>query len=125
MFENTFSQGSIIGLFLLAYSVQVGFEIMRLSQSPNALVFAPRIALSSMASVLAMACIPALFWPIVYVAMFDGLLAGALFWILLQVGGGLATVILRIRGELIGIHVLALIVALPVGYVLTWIYRPW
>lgn len=50
MFENTITYGSLIGVFCLAYSMNVAIETLRISNSDHGRFFGPRIAHSGIAS---------------------------------------------------------------------------
>jgi|JYMV01.1.fsa_nt_gi hypothetical protein len=125
MFENTIYYGSVIGVLCLSYSMNVAIEALRVSNSDHGRVFGPRIAHSGIASLFSIAALPCILWPALYVGMFDGWVAGIVAWIGLQVLGGLATIIFRIRGPLLGLHIVLGMFALPAGYFLTLSNPPW
>lgn len=85
----------------------------------------PRIAHSALGTLFLICALPSSVWLAVYVGGFDGWLAGVVSWIGFQIIGAIATIVLRIKGPLLGLHVLLGIPSLIAGYFLTIASHPW
>lgn len=125
IFENTLAFGSVLGILLFAYCQNIAIEVLRLQRADPHGVMTARVLHSSAGTVFALAALPCVIWPALYVALFDGVLAGLAVWLILQVFGAILTMVLGIRGDLLPIHLMIGLVALPVGYYLTLTQAPW
>lgn len=125
IFENTVAFGSILGVLLLGYCQNTAIEVLRLQHTDQNAVMTARVLHGSVGTVFALAALPCIVWPAIYVALFDGVLAGLVAWVTLQLVGAFATMVLSIRGGLLPLHLLIGLVALPTGYYLTLTNAPW
>lgn len=123
MFENFLSAGSIIGALCLVYASNVAIEVSAVGRrGPHV---GPAIAHNTLGTLFVFCALPCIIWPAVYVGGFDGWLAGGISWIIFQIIGAAATMILRIKGPLLGLHMLLGIASLGAGYYLTFTNLPW
>lgn len=123
MFENFFSHGSIIGALLLVYASNVAIEVATVSRrGPH---IGPPVAHNTFGTLFVLCALPCAIWPAIYVGGFDGWLAGALSWVAFQSIGALVTILLKIKGPLLGLHVMVGYLCLTIGYWLTFTNFPW
>lgn len=117
MFEKFLEYGSIFSVVLMTYAGNVMMEALRMDRFYK--FQAPPIITTSLAAVFMILSIPCAIWPAIYIGLFSGFAAGAIGWVALQVAGAIATIILGIRGPLLGIHFLLACIAFPIGYYLS------
>lgn len=84
-----------------------------------------RVLHSSAGTVFALAALPCVIWPALYVAMFDGVLVGLAAWLIFQVFGAIVAMVLSIRGGFLPLHLIIGLAELPLGYDLTLASAPW
>ncbi len=119
MFGHFFDQGSVASVVLMVYACNVMMECLRLDRLDPSGVNSPLILKRSLSTIFMVGSIPCAIWPAIYIGIFEGWVAGILSWVILQVIGGLGTIILRIRGPAIAFHFIAACVAYPIGYFLS------
>lgn len=119
MFDNTFSEGSVVGVLLLVFSVQVAIELLRRSQSPVGRISGPAMVNNTIGTIFVFSALPCIVWPYIYIASHDGFWAGLVAWLVLQLVGGYLTLRLGLAGAGLGIFSLLAVIALPIGYYLT------
>ena len=123
MFENFLNYGSVVGALCLVYASNVAIEVATVgSRGPHA---GPAIAHNTFGTIFVFCALPCSLWPAIYVGGFDGWLAGVISWVVFQIIGAVATMVLKIKGPLLGLHVLIGILSLGVGYYLTLNNLPW
>jgi hypothetical protein len=123
MFDNFLHSGSVFGLVALLYASIVGFETFNVKRrGPHV---GPLIAHSPLGSLFVFFAHTGSLWMAVYVGSFDGWISGLVSWLGLQVIGAIGTIVLRVQGPLLGLHILLGIPSLIIGYTLTVSNHPW
>lgn len=102
----------------MVYVNSVMFEVARLKKlDPRGVYFTPKIIAHPLSGLFMLAATPCIFWPAIYIGLYDGWISGIVAWFILQVIGALLIFILCIRHPLlIGIHFVLACIAAPIGY---------
>jgi hypothetical protein len=117
MYGSFLSNGSILSVVLMEYTICVMLEAMRLYTIHKAhfpLLDHP------LAILFMLGATPCTIWPAIYIGTFSGLTGGIIAWFLLQIIGMAATFLLGIRGSLIGVHYVIACIVYPIGYYLSF-----
>lgn len=119
MFDNVVEQGTVVGILLLAYAMNVGMEVLRTQLNDPHQLMSAGLVHTPLATYFSYAALPCIVWPALYVGLMDGWISAIVSWLLLQGLGAIAVVKLGIRGRQQAIHLILGCVALPIGYYLT------
>ena len=121
MFHNFINEGSVLAVLLMTYAQNVGIEIAQIANSPESRkINAPRLVQGGLATLFMLFTLPMSFWSAFYIGSYDGLLAGFVSWIVIQVVGAILTIFLGIKGPAIAFHFLAAIPCGIAGYYLSY-----
>lgn len=121
MFDNIIANGSPISLILMVFSSGVLYDVIMIVNSHRASLH-PQIYRTPVSTVLLFLGVGCFFWPAIYVGIYEGILAGVIFWISQQlIGQIIITPIVGIKTEKtrgIFFYLLA-IISFPIGYYLS------
>ena len=122
MFANFLNHGSLVAVLLMGFSSSVMLDAgLQEKKDPHGL-HTPRIIRSSIGSLLVFGSVPCIFWPAIYVGLFDGVIAGIASWVLLQVF--CAIFFGQLNSRLLGVNFMLASIAYPIGYYLSYINLP-
>lgn len=114
MFDEFLKHGSVLAVVCMTYASDVFAESLRWQRLyPHN---TPMILLHPASALLMLAAIPCVIWPAIYIGLFSGFVAGIVGWLGLQIISAVATLLLGIRGPLLGFHFILACVAYPLGY---------
>ncbi|EOV0146858.1 hypothetical protein JKP23_21460 [Vibrio vulnificus] len=118
MFEEFLANGNLLSIALMVYVGNVMMEALRRDRLDPHGINTPHIIKSPVSALIMVASIPCAILPAIYIGTYSGWVAGLIAWVVLQVAGGVLSIVLGIRGALIGFHFILATIALPIGYFL-------
>ncbi|PSU42621.1 hypothetical protein C9J12_28750 [Photobacterium frigidiphilum] len=119
MFNEFMHQGSIFAVILMVYAGNVMMEAVRRDRLDPHGINSPLIIKHPISALFMFASIPCSVLPAIYIGSYSGWVAGIVSWLVLQIGGAVITIVLRVRGPLLGLHFIFACIAFPIGYFLS------
>jgi hypothetical protein len=118
---NFFDQGSVAAVLLMAFASHVMLDAALQDRKDPRGLNTPPIIKSTLGTLLVIGSFPCLFWPAIYVGLFDGFWAAVSVWIILQALFGL---FVRLNPRLLGTNFVLASLAYPIGYYLSFVNLP-
>ena len=124
LFNNFFAKGSVISVLLMTYTASVCYEVVIINRHKATSVRAPLLVTSAFSSIFILFSVPCIIWPAIYIGLYDGFLAGAISFLILQAYSGYISKFLGIRGPHMALHFVVAVACCFLGYYLSYTSIP-
>jgi hypothetical protein len=118
--DNFISNGSLISFFIMWYAANVMIDVSTLQENDRFGFYTPDILKTPLSGLLRLGALPLIFWPWIYIGLFDGVVVAFVAWVLFQLLSVILTLVLQINNhKIIGYHFILACILYPIGYYLS------
>jgi len=119
-FSLFLENGSLLAVLLMTYTSSVVYDIIKVNKNEALAAKAPAAFKSTFAALFIFIAIPCIIWPPIYIATYDGWLAGLFAYALLQTFAFCLSRLLDFKSATTGFHLILAVIACFVGYYLSY-----